>query len=549
MFAAAAAAASAAAGSNAGGGTTPSGQPPSNDHQPLVVTVFEAGSQTLTKVKISGGGRCNVLHDASKPVPQYLQGYPRGKQALNGLLTRRFGPQQAHDWFMQRGVTLKTEHDGRMFPTTDSSQTVIDALLGEARERGVHVQTRAKVESVVRRVEASMPHEDDSSSSSGNGEGPVGPFQITVKRAESGTTTTTTEFFDAVILATGSAPFGYRIAQSLGHNIVDPMPSLFTLSTSSDVQEGGLLHGLAGVSVPWARVSLCRGASTPPPTAEEGPVASPKKRRSKNRVAPESLMQEGPLLITHHGLSGPAALRLSAYGAREMGADKYRGNLTVHWAPGLGTVDQIFEALWLVTQRQPRKTVRTVCPLTLPVSMGSTSDPSTSLSSSPPVVSAIPKRLWGALTDACGFADSLTWGAAPKKAVRQLASRVAECPLTLTGKGTFKEEFVTAGGVDLNEIDMRTMQSKRCPGLFLCGEVIDVDGVTGGFNFMNCWYATRLRCSHVQWRRMLTTLPYSMSSLGAPGLSLEKVRRHTPAPGKGIKTKKARPPPFRTIYV
>lgn len=392
--------------------------------QDIKIVVYESGPKTLTKVKVSGGGRCNVLHDTSRPVSELLQGYPRGRRELNGLLHSRFSPTQAQEWFQSRGVELKTEGDGRMFPTTDSSQTIIDTLLTAAETAGVSIETKEKVESI---------QKTDS-----------GTFDIATARIEKPLA------FDAVILATGSSVVGYELAERLGHTIVSTVPSLFTLSTKNDVQEGGLLHGLSGVSVPHAIVSYR--------------LDVPSRKKSK------FLTQEGPLLITHRGLTGPAALRLSAFGARELAAQNYRGQLIVNWAPNLGTVDEIVEDLWKSTSSNPKRSVSTVCPLMLPDG----------------TATAIPKRLWVAMTASTGLQDS-TWGSVGKKPVRKLAELVARCPLTMTAKGTFKEEFVTAGGVKLKEIDMKTMQSKVCPGLFLCGEVIDVDGVTGGYNFMNCW--------------------------------------------------------------
>jgi hypothetical protein len=397
------------------------------------ITVLEAGSQTLTKVKISGGGRCNVLHDTSKAVSEILQGYPRGKNELNGLYHSRFSPQQAQEFFETRGVLLKTEADGRMFPTTDSSQTIIDTLLDAADKVGVSIQTQCKVEKIERAMGESG-----------------GPFRLTVTQKQ-GTSKVSKEVeYDAIILATGSAPIGYRLATELGHSLVKTVPSLFTLNAKLNVKEGGLLHELSGVSVQHARVSF------------RLPVEGQKKKKI--------LQQEGPLLITHHGLSGPAALRLSAFGARDFATVNYRGGLCVHWAPPLGTIDQITDALWKVTSSNPKKTVSTTCPLLLP-------DGGT----------AIPRRLWSSMVQQAGFTETTLWAEASKKLVRKLAIQIGECPIEMTGKGTFKEEFVTAGGISLKEIDMRTMESKVCPGLYVCGELINIDGVTGGFNFMNCW--------------------------------------------------------------
>jgi predicted Rossmann fold flavoprotein len=351
------------------------------------------------------------MHDTSKTVPIILAGYPRGQKELNGLYQKRFSPSMAREWFESRGVVLKTEPDGRMFPITDSSQTILDTLMQAAEDECVDIRMRQKVNSIFRR--------DD------------GSFSIEFKDGEQ-------ENFSAVILATGSSPAGWALAESLGHDLVSPVPSLFTLNCKHQIKEGGLLYGLSGISVPQARVSL-----------------------SKKQF------QEGPLLITHHGISGPAVLRLSAFAARDFNELNYRGPVTVHWDVALGTnLEDIFEELWKVTSTNPKRTVASVCPL-----------PNNS----------IPRRLWSSLCLESGFTPDMVWGNANKKLVRKLATNIAACSLEVTGKGTFKEEFVTAGGVSLKDIDMKTMESKKCSGLFLCGEVINVDGVTGGFNFLNCW--------------------------------------------------------------
>ena len=383
-----------------------------SEHEDTQVAVLEATSKTLQKVKISGGGRCNVMHDTSKPVPTILSGYPRGNKELNGLYKKRFSPKMARDWFELRGVDLKTEEDGRMFPTTDSSQTIIDTLMNAAHDEGVDIRMRQKVDSILQT--------DDCT------------FIIQFKDGSE-------QQFQAVILATGSSPAGYILAESLGHSIVAPVPSLFTLNCKHDIKEDGVLHGLSGISVPSARVSL-----------------------SKKQY------QEGPLLITHHGLSGPAVLRLSAFAAREFKEMNYRGQMKINWdTAALGNnEEQLFEQLWTITSSNPKRNVSSVCPI-----------PNNS----------IPRRLWSSLVLASGFKSDTSWGDTPKKLVRKLANNLVSYPMEFTGKGTFKEEFVTAGGVSLKEIDMKDMQSKKCPGLFFCGELINVDGVTGGYNFMNCW--------------------------------------------------------------
>lgn len=400
----------------------------------LNVMVLEGSSKILSKVLLSGGGRCNVMHNSDLPANEILEkGYPRGRQELSGLLHKRFPPVYCRDWFESRGVPLKTEEDGRMFPVSDSSQTVLEALERSATEAGVKIQTRT----IVKSIESTGPR-----------------FSLVCQtKNEKGSKEYSMES-DALILATGSAQLGYRLAsQSLGHSLVKPVPSLFTLSIA-EIAKGQVLYGLAGVSVPHASVSF------------KLPVPVPKsKRKSKKSNASNMLQQEGPLLITHHGLSGPAALRLSAFGARDLFACQYKGQLYVHWAAGKAR-DTLQEELLQCTETHPKKLVATVCPL--------------------PGLH-IPRRLWSVLVQAAGIPDNVTWAAISKAKIQALVEHVTYCPLTLTGKGTFKEEFVTAGGVSLSEIDMRTMESKLTPGLYFCGEVIDVDGVTGGFNFMNAW--------------------------------------------------------------
>jgi predicted Rossmann fold flavoprotein len=390
---------------------------------PGQVIVLEAGPSTLGKVKISGGGRCNVLHDTTKSLGDILGSYPRGNKELRGLYTKYFTPQQAREWFTKQGVQLKTEDDGRMFPTTDSSQTIIDVLLNAANQAGVEIWKQRKVLSISK---------SDSS----------GKFRLKCKDDFH-------EEYDAVILATGSSQAGHELAKSLGHTIIDPVPSLFTFNTKLQVKEGGILFELSGVSVPLARVTL--------------------KVKREGNDKKQTFSQEGPLLITHNGISGPATLRLSAFAAREFHKLQYRGEVMIHWAPDLGSTTEITEKLIKYKLILPKRSVSTSCPLQ------TDSD------------RAIPRRLWSNLVAEAGIEKDTTWGEVPHRDLGKLARMVSECTLTLTGKSVFKDEFVTAGGVALREINMKTMESKICPGLFLCGEVIDVDGVTGGFNFMNCW--------------------------------------------------------------
>ena len=407
------------------------------------------------------------------------------------MYTKRFTPEDAYNWFTSRGVQLKTESDGRMFPITDDSQTIIDAISRAATRAGVEVRMKEKVESVEWR-KAFVDGDD--------GEG-GGKYVVTVssKSSDASERTKSEEEFDAVILATGSFPMGHEIARSLGHTIIQPVPSLFTFDAKDLVQDGGIFHGLAGVAIPLARLSLVitdemissasgKEHSITEQTETETAIATMKRKKKK----PTIISQEGPLLITHHGVSGPAALRLSAFAAREFSSVGYKCEVKIHFcpkweeeqhAPKSSTSESILmDTLWEMTRLIPKRQVSTGCPLF----MNGMDVPSKSGDSSK-TVPIIPKRLWSALVTHSGIPITLTWGDASKSMIRSLANNLTAFPLRVTSKGIFKDEFVTAGGVQLGEVQMSNMQSKVKPGLFMCGEVLDVDGVTGGFNFMGCW--------------------------------------------------------------
>jgi len=371
-------------------------------------------------------------------------------------MTKRFGPERMERWFRERGVELKTEEDGRMFPVTDSSETIVECIRRACVGDGdVVVRTGEKVSGVA---------------NDGN------RFVVNFSKSME-------ERFDCIILATGSSSGGHEIASSLGHDIIPPVPSLFTLNAKHQVKEGGVLNGLSGLSVRMAEVTL--------KVSETGKTPSKTKRKKKRTIK-----QSGPLLITHRGISGPAPLKLSAFAAREFNSLNYQTETIIHWAPEFGNAEDIELILWQMTNSSPKRAVTSSCPLLSSSSNGmedgdkydnydyDIGDDDDDGYSQQPV---IPKRLWSALVLESGFEKGTVWGEAPKKRVAVLARMIAQFVLTVTGRGVFKEEFVTAGGVSLKEIMMKTMESKKCPGLFFCGEVIDVDGVTGGFNFMNCW--------------------------------------------------------------
>lgn len=370
------------------------------------VTLFERSARPLGKVRISGGGRCNVTHDMVDPA-SLVEHYPRGGRALRGPLSR-FGPRETVAWFAARGVELKTESDGRMFPVTDDSETIVASLVNAAQRAGVRIRTKAAVRNVEKSSDANGPA--------------TGVFTVTLATKE-------TLRADCVLLATGSNERGYEWAASLGHSIVPPVPSLFTF----EIQDSRL-EGLAGISVPDVRVGL---------------VGS-------------KLEQRGPLLITHWGLSGPAVLKLSAWGARELFDCNYETTLQVDWLAHMHP-EQVAGSLAAFKEAEARKLVTSSHPF------------------------EVPQRLWQSLVRAAGVADHKRWADLSNRDMRSLVDELSRGRYQISGKGIFKEEFVTCGGVRLDEVDFRTMESKVCAGLYLAGEILDIDGVTGGFNFQNAW--------------------------------------------------------------
>ncbi len=365
------------------------------------VTLFEATAHPLAKVRVSGGGRCNVTHACFEP-RDLVQRYPRGARELLGAFTR-WQPRDTVAWFEARGVKLKTEADGRMFPVTDDSQTIVDCLLESARKAGVKLRTTCGVKSV---------------------EHQTAKFRL-------GLTTGDNVFCDGVLVATGGnkTNAGFGFARDLGHTIEPPVPSLFTFHVAD-----ARLAGLAGISV-----------------AEAG-VAVPGTR----------LSERGPLLITHNGLSGPAVLRLSAWGARELHARDYRFPLRVNWAPAFNP-ESARAALTQARETHAKRQLTTWSPLGLPL------------------------RLWERMVTAAGVRADTTWAMLSGEAMRALAGQVCAGEFAVDGKSMFKEEFVTCGGVRRGEVDFRTMESRLAPGLHFAGEVLDLDGITGGFNFQAAW--------------------------------------------------------------
>jgi predicted Rossmann fold flavoprotein len=366
------------------------------------VRVYEKASHFLGKVRISGGGRCNVTHTPALDPRMFSTRYPRGSRALIGAL-HRFSAEDTVAWFQRHGVRLKTEEDGRMFPVTDSSGTVIDCLMFEAKAAGVHLIPRNGVEAAAR---------------AGDG------FSLRLTNGDQLNC-------DRLLLATGGsrAPGGAEIARSLGHTLEPPVPSLFSLHIDCP-----WLRELPGVSV--ADVEL-----TVPGT---------------------KLRERGPVLITHNGVSGPSVLRLSAWGARVLAQADYKFPLRVNWLPDVRE-SEIAAELQRRRESEPNKLVR----------------------NSP--IAPLPSRLWEQLVVAAGISHETRWTTLSRAHAQALAALLTRCELPVDGKSLNKDEFVTCGGVSLREIDFKTMESRLVPHLYFAGELLDIDGITGGFNFQAAW--------------------------------------------------------------
>lgn len=368
----------------------------------ISVTVLERGPQFLSKVRISGGGRCNVTHACFEPRALATR-YPRGERALLAPFLA-FQPTETIAWFAARGVKLKTEADGRMFPVTDSSQTIVDCLMAAAQEAGVKLALNCGVEKIARR------------------EG--GGFDLKLVNGENLSC-------DRLLLATGgcrAAAVG-ELVVALGHTLEPPVPSLFTFHI-----ETPWLRELAGISVENAEVTILAA----------------------------KLRERGPVLVTHWGLSGPGILRLSAWGARVLHGLDYKFSLLVNWLPHLDAA-QADAVLNSRRASQPAKLV-----VNTPVA-------------------PVPARLWEQLVLAAGIARETRWADVARAAQHRLVQQLTRTELPVTGKSLNKDEFVTCGGVRLREVDFKTMASRVYPGLYFAGEVLDVDGVTGGFNFQAAW--------------------------------------------------------------
>ena len=370
-------------------------------HPDAKVVLYEKTEKLLAKVKVSGGGRCNVTH-ACFTVSQLVKNYPRGEKFLRKSF-ESFNTVDTVKWFESRGVKLKAEEDGRMFPVTDNSQSIIDCLVAEAEKSGVWVKTGAHITALEKSGKGfSLKFTDDN-----------------------------TKNVDRIIIATGGSPKaeGFVWLQKLGHHIESPVPSLFTFNIPNND-----ITSLMGVAVENAAVWI---------------------EKTK-------LKQQGPVLITHWGLSGPAVLKLSSFGARVLSELNYNFKAHVNW---LGELNEE-EARAKIAEELQTSNLKKI-------------------SNTKPF--DIPNRLWLYLLDKAGIAEEIRWSELKKDNRNRLINYLTNYELEVKGKTTFKEEFVTCGGVSFSDVNPQTMQSLVCPGMYFAGEVLDIDGITGGFNFQAAW--------------------------------------------------------------
>ena len=361
------------------------------------VAILERGKEVLTKVRISGGGRCNVTHACFEP-NELVKFYPRGEKELKGPFNQ-FCSGDTIEWFEKHGVELKIEEDGRMFPVSNSSQTIIDCFMDAASKAGIKTLTSQSVQSLFKADDFwKIDTQDDK-------------FTAT-----------------KLVLSTGSNPKMWEMIAGLGHCIIEPVPSLFTFNiTDKRIKE------LPGVST-WATV----------------------------KVKNTKLEATGPLLVTHWGMSGPAILKLSAWGARILAEKKYQFAISVNWLNDMDLAEAE-NLLKKYKQEEAKKQISKRAPFDFP------------------------NRLWENLVLAAGILVETKWADLSKMQMKNLAEQLTEGTYQVSGKSTFKDEFVTAGGIDLKEVNFKTMQSKLHDTLYFAGEVVNVDAITGGFNFQNAW--------------------------------------------------------------
>jgi len=363
----------------------------------LKIAILERGSNVLSKVKISGGGRCNVTHAEFIPNELVLN-YPRGKKELRGPF-HNYMTGDTMQWFEDRGVSLKIEEDGRVFPVSNSSQTIIDCFLEEIKTRQIEVLLNHSVQGI--------KHENDT-------------WKLDTTKGVFRT--------PKLLIATGSNPKIWKLLESLGHQLIAPVPSLFTFNIKDK-----RLKTIPGVVATDVHIS----------------------------VVNSTLESEGPLLVTHTGLSAPSILKLSAYGALELAERQYKFQIKVNFIKL--DLSDCLESLLEFKTEFPKKTILKSTQFDLP------------------------KRLWEQLVIASGIPTDLRWAEVNKQQLQKIASQLTEAVFNVDGKSTFKEEFVTAGGVELKGVNFKTFESKHFKNLYFAGEVLNIDAVTGGFNFQNAW--------------------------------------------------------------
>ncbi len=366
------------------------------------VTIFEKSREVMSKVRISGGGRCNVTHHCFDP-EVLSKAYPRGGRELRWAF-EQFQAEDTVNWFQDRGIELKTESDGRMFPVTDDSATIINCLKQEARKYNAVVRTKTRVEAIKKLKN--------------------GQFELSIRGEKSQT-------FDAVIIATGGSNrrSTYQWLEDLGHSVIEPVPSLFTFNFKDEI-----FSDLAGISVKNCSV----------------------------RIKDTSFEHTGPILITHWGLSAPAVLKTSAWAARYLAKENYRFTIRVNWLHPEND-QQVREQLKKLRDENARKTVAKQDQFSLP------------------------NRLWVRFLELADIASDTRWAELSNEEIHNLTRQLTSASYEIQGKTTYKEEFVTSGGIPLDEVNMGTMESKKCPGIYFAGEVLNIDGVTGGYNFQSAW--------------------------------------------------------------
>jgi predicted Rossmann fold flavoprotein len=394
----------------------------------LRIAIFERGKTVLGKVKVSGGGRCNVTHAEFNP-SDLTTNYPRGKKELLGPFhTHSTGDVMA--FFEERGVPLQIEEDGRIFPKSNSSQSIIDCFLDEVKRLNITILKNSSVKSF-------LPFDDK------NG------WRVT----------TMNKHYECkkLLIATGSNPKIWSQLENIGHSIIAPVPSLFTFNIKDR-----RIKGIQGIST---NVQI----EIPPKKHYNSKIVVQLRSKVNERPVLES---DGPLLITHWGMSGPAILKLSAWGANILNEYNYNFRININWVPEY-TTEMLQEVFLQIKNVEAKKTIVRTNAVD------------------------IPKRLWINLTEAVEIDKTLKWADVTKEKLKELALQLTKCSFKVEGKSTFKEEFVTAGGVDLREINFKTYESKKLPNLYFAGEVINVDAITGGFNFQNAWTGAYIAASAI----------------------------------------------------